>query len=108
TDILLLMQTEIGEAFEPAAAGKGGSSSMPHKRNPVGAIAIRANHRRVAGLIATIVLAQEQEHERGAGGWAAEWQTMRELFLLAAGSLERLRDMLAGLDVDSRRMRENL
>ncbi len=108
TDVLLLMQTEVGEAFEPAAAGKGGSSSMPHKRNPVGAIAIRANHRRVSGMMATIAFGLEQEHERGAGGWAAEWETLRDLFVLSAGSLEKLREILAGLEVDPARMRENL
>jgi 3-carboxy-cis,cis-muconate cycloisomerase len=108
TDVLLLMQTEVGEAFEPAAGGKGGSSTMPHKRNPVGAAAIRANHRRVAGLVATIVMILEQEHERAPGGWSAEWETLRDLFCLAGGSAERLRDMLAGLEVDPARMRENL
>lgn len=108
TDVLLLMQTEVAEVFEPAAAGKGGSSTMPHKRNPVGSVAIRANHRRIAGLMATMTLSLEQEHERAAGGWAAEWETMRELFVLAAGSVEKLRDMLNGLEVDPKRMRDNL
>ena len=107
-DVLLLMQSEVGEAFEPAAPGKGGSSTMPHKRNPVGAAAIRANHRRVAGLVATIVAGMEQEHERAPGGWAAEWQTLRDLFSLAGGSAERLRTMLEGLEVDPARMRQNL
>jgi 3-carboxy-cis,cis-muconate cycloisomerase len=102
------MQTEVGEAFEPAAAGKGGSSAMPHKRNPVGAAAIRANHRRIAGLVAAMVMSLEQEHERAAGGWAAEWETMRGLFCLAGGGAERLREMLAGLEVDPARMRQNL
>jgi 3-carboxy-cis,cis-muconate cycloisomerase len=108
TDILLLMQTEVGEVHEPAAAGKGGSSSMPHKRNPVGSIAIRANHRRISGMMATITLGFEQEHERAAGAWAAEWETMRDLFALSAGSLEKLREMLEGLEVDPARMRQNL
>jgi 3-carboxy-cis,cis-muconate cycloisomerase len=108
TDVMLLMQTEVGEAFEPAGAGKGGSSTMPHKRNPVGAAAIRANHRRIAGFMATLVMSLEQEHERASGGWAAEWETLRELFVLSAGSLERLREMLQGLEVDPQRMRENL
>jgi len=81
---------------------------MPHKRNPVGAIAIRANHRRIAGLLATLAIALESEHERGAGGWAAEWETLRDLFTLSGGSLERLRDVLAGLEVNPERMRANL
>jgi 3-carboxy-cis,cis-muconate cycloisomerase len=107
-DILLLMQSEVAEAFEPAGAGKGGSSTLPHKRNPVGAAAIRANHRRVAGMMATVTAGLEQEHERAAGAWAAEWETLRDLFMLSAGSIERLREMLAGLEVDRARMRANL
>ena len=108
TDVLLLMQSEVGEAFEPSAPGKGGSSTLPHKRNPVGAAAIRANHRRVVGLMATMTMALEQEHERAAGAWAAEWETLRDLFMLTAGSVERLKEMLSGLEVDPARMRENL
>ena len=102
------MQTEVGEAFEPAGAGKGGSSTLPHKRNPVGAAAIRANHRRISGIMATLTIGLEQEHERAPGAWQAEWETLRELFILAAGSIERLAEMLAGLEVDEARMRENL
>ncbi len=108
TDVTLLMQSEVAEAFEPAAPGKGGSSTMPHKRNPVGAAAIRANHRRIAGFIATLTLGLEQEHERSAGAWAAEWETLKDLFVLSAGSIERLRDILQGLEVDPERMRANL
>jgi 3-carboxy-cis,cis-muconate cycloisomerase len=108
TDVALLMQTEVGEVFEPAAPGKGGSSTLPHKRNPVGSIAIRANHRRISGMMATIAMGLEQEHERAAGAWAAEWETLRELFVLSAGSIERLREMLSGLEVDPERMRRNL
>jgi 3-carboxy-cis,cis-muconate cycloisomerase len=108
TDVMLLMQTEVGEASEPSAEGKGGSSTMPHKRNPIGAAAIRANHRRIAGLVASLCMSMEQEHERGAGGWSAEWESLRELFCLSAGSVERLRDMLAGLELDAARMRQNL
>jgi 3-carboxy-cis,cis-muconate cycloisomerase len=108
TDVLLLMQTEVAEALEPAAGGKGGSSTMPHKRNPVGAAAIRANHRRVVGLFSTLAFGLEQEHERAPGAWSAEWETLREMFALAGGSVERLRDMLAGLEIDASRMRANL
>lgn len=108
TDILLLMQSEVGEVLEPAAAGKGGSSSMPHKRNPVGSIAIRANHQRISGLLATVTSGLVQEHERAAGAWQAEWEPMRELFVLSAGSLEKLRDMLEGLEINAARMRDNL
>ena len=108
TDIMLMMQPEVAEAFEPAAAGRGGSSTMPHKRNPVGAIAIRANHRRIAGLVATMLMAAEAEHERGAGGWGAEWRTIADLFTLTGGSAEHLAEMLTGLELDPVRMRANL
>ncbi len=108
TDVMLLMQSEVGEAFEPAASGKGGSSTMPHKRNPIGAATVRANHRRVAGHMATLAMSLEAEHERPPGGWAAEWETLRDLFVLSAGSVERLREMLHGLEVDPGRMRDNL
>ncbi len=108
TDVLLLMQTEVAEAFEPAAPGKGGSSTLPHKRNPVGGAAIRANHRRISGMMATLTMGLEQEHERAPGAWAAEWETLRELFVLSAGSLERLREIVSGLEVDPARMRANL
>lgn len=108
TDIALLMQTEVAEVFEPSAPGKGGSSTLPHKRNPVGSTAIRANHRRISGMMATLTMALEQENERAAGAWAAEGETLRELFVLSAGSIEKLREMLSGLEVDPARMRQNL
>lgn len=108
TDLALLMQPEVGEVSEPAAAGKGGSSTMPHKRNPVGAASVRANHRRAVGLIATLAMSLEAEHERAPGGWAAEWETLRDLFILSAGSVERTREMLSGLEVDPAAMRDNL
>jgi 3-carboxy-cis,cis-muconate cycloisomerase len=68
-DVSLLMQTEIAEVFEPAGKGKGGSSTMPHKRNPVSSIAILANAQRVPNLIATLLSAQIQDHERATGTW---------------------------------------
>ncbi len=108
TDIMLMMQPEVAEAFEPAAAGRGGSSTMPHKRNPIGAAAIRANHRRIAGLVATMLMAGEAEHERAPGGWGAEWQTIADLFTLAGGSAGHLAEMLVGLELDPDRMRANL
>jgi len=108
TDVIFLMQTEVGEAFEPAAEGKGGSSTMPHKRNPVGSIAIRANHLRVVGLMTVILGAAPVEAERAAGSWQAEWETLRDLFILVAGSLERIREMLEGLEVNPLRMKKNL
>jgi 3-carboxy-cis,cis-muconate cycloisomerase len=107
-DISLLMQTEVGEAFEPAAAGKGGSSTMPHKRNPVGCAAILAASIRVPGLVSVMLTAMVQEHERGLGGWHAEWDTLPEIVCLAAGALAQLTQVLEGLELDPARMAENL
>jgi 3-carboxy-cis,cis-muconate cycloisomerase len=108
TDVILLMQTEVGEVFEPAAEGRGGSSTMPHKRNPVASIAICANHTRIVGAVAAILAGPSIQAERAAGSWQAEWETLRDLFILAAGSLERLRVMLEGLEVNPSQMKKNL
>jgi 3-carboxy-cis,cis-muconate cycloisomerase len=107
-DIALLMQTEVGEAFEPAAGGKGGSSTMPHKRNPVACAAILAAAVRVPGLVSTMLAAMVQEHERGLGDWHAEWDTLPEIVCLAAGALAQLVQVLDGLELDPVRMGENL
>ncbi|MEJ0069592.1 MAG: 3-carboxy-cis,cis-muconate cycloisomerase [Pseudomonadota bacterium] len=107
-DVSLLMQTEVGEAFEPAAAGRGGSSTMPHKRNPVAAAAVLAAATRAPGLVATLMTAMLQEHERGLGGWHAEWVALPELAILTAGALSQTADMIAGLEIDTARMRANL
>ena len=87
-DVSLLMQTEVGEAFEPAAPGRGGSSTMPHKRNP-GRLARSCWPRRmrVPALVSTMLAAMVQEHERGLGGWHAEWETLPEICALTAGAL---------------------
>jgi 3-carboxy-cis,cis-muconate cycloisomerase len=107
-DVALLMQAEVGEVAEPTAPGRGGSSSMPHKRNPVGAMAVEAGVRRAHALVSVLLGAMLQEHERGLGGWHAEWETVGELFRLTAGAVARVRDALAGLQVDPVRMRANL
>src|SRR5579871_2440903 len=107
-DVSLLMQTDVGEAFEPAGAGRGGSSTMPHKRNPVAAAAVLAAATRAPGLVATLMSAQVQEHERGLGGWHAEWVALPELVVLAAGALSQTVETIAGLEVDAARMRANL
>ncbi|HXH02115.1 MAG TPA: 3-carboxy-cis,cis-muconate cycloisomerase [Candidatus Competibacteraceae bacterium] len=107
-DLSLLMQTEVGEAFEPAAAGRGGSSTMPHKRNPVGCAVALAAATRVPGLVATMLAAMVQEHERGLGGWHAEWDTLPEICTLTAGAAAHLRHVLEGLEVDMARMARNL
>ena len=107
-DLSLLMQTDVAEVFEPAAAGKGGSSTMPHKRNPVGAAVLIAAATRAPGLVATMFAAMPQEHERSLGLWHAEWQTLPELCGLVSGALQQALLAVPGLEVDSTRMRSNL
>jgi len=107
-DISLHMQTEIDELRETAAGGRGGSSSMPHKRNPVSCAVILANTTRVPGLVSAILAAMVQEDERGLGGWQAEWETLPEIVGLAGGALHHVRAAIAGLEINTARMRENL
>ncbi len=107
-DISLLMQTDVGEAFEPAGEGRGGSSTMPHKRNPVAAASALAASTMAPNLAATIFAAQVQEHERSAGPWHAEWPTLPTLLLVTSGALAAIVDIAEGLEVDEARMRANL
>jgi 3-carboxy-cis,cis-muconate cycloisomerase len=107
-DLALLAQTEVDEAREPATPGRGGSSTMPQKRNPVGASIALAAATRVPGLVATMLHAAVAEHERGLGNWPAEWETLPEIALLAAGALAAMIDVVEALDVDEQRMRANL
>ncbi|VVP82159.1 3-carboxy-cis,cis-muconate cycloisomerase [Pseudomonas fluorescens] len=107
-DISLLMQTEAAEVFEPSAPGKGGSSTMPHKRNPVGAAVLIGAATRVPGLVSTMFSAMPQEHERSLGLWHAEWETLPEICCLVSGSLQQARLLADGLEVDAERMARNL
>lgn len=107
-DISLLMQTEIAEALEGAGEGKGGSSTMPHKRNPVLCAAILANANRLPHLVASILSAMPQEHERSAGLWHSEWEVLSEIMMLTGGSIERAIELIEGLEVDEKRMLANL
>jgi 3-carboxy-cis,cis-muconate cycloisomerase len=107
-DVSLMMQTDVGETFEPAGEGRGGSSTMPHKRNPVSCAVILSAAARAPGLVATLMGALVQEHERGLGGWHAEWLALPELARLTAGALAQSADMIAGLEVDAPRMAANL
>jgi len=107
-DVALLAQTEVAEAFEPAAPGRGGSSTLPHKRNPVASSIALAAAVRAPGLVATMLAAAVQEHERGLGNWPAEWDVLPELCELAAGALAAMRAVVEGLDVDAAQMRANL
>jgi 3-carboxy-cis,cis-muconate cycloisomerase len=107
-DVSLMMQTDVAEAFEPAGAGRGGSSTMPHKRNPVASAVALSAATMAPNLAATIFAAQVQEHERSAGPWHAEWPTLPMLLLVTSGGLAAIVDIAEGLEVDADRMRHNL
>ena len=107
-DVSLMMQTDVAEAFEPSGEGRGGSSTMPHKRNPVAAATVLAAATMAPNLAATIFAAQVQDHERSAGPWHAEWPTLPLLLLVTSGALAATVDIAEGLEVDVARMRRNL
>ncbi|HEY5015524.1 MAG TPA: lyase family protein, partial [Streptosporangiaceae bacterium] len=115
-DVTLLAQTEVGEVSEgaPAVGGtgggprRGGSSAMPNKSNPVAAVAILGCARQAGGLLATLVASAEQEHQRAAGAWHAEWQPFSHLLQLAVAAASWARDLLENLTVDTARMTGNL
>jgi 3-carboxy-cis,cis-muconate cycloisomerase len=106
-DVVLLAQTEVGEVRE-GGGDRGGSSAMPHKHNPVAAIATLAGARQAPGLVANLLAAMEHEHERAAGAWHAEWGPLRELLRATGSAAAWLRDCLGHLEVDPERMRANL
>ncbi len=107
-DVSLMMQTDVAEAFEPSGEGRGGSSTMPHKRNPVAAATALAAATMAPNLAATMFAAQVQDHERSAGPWHAEWPTLPMLLLVTSGALAAIVDIAEGLEVDPARMRVNL
>lgn len=107
TDIASLMQAEIGEVTE-GGEGRGGSSTMPHKRNPVACAALRAIHARMPGLASTMLLAMPQEHERGLGLWQAEWEVVPEAFRLTSASIAYATDLTENVEVHPERMQANL
>jgi 3-carboxy-cis,cis-muconate cycloisomerase len=107
-DVSLMMQTDVGEAFEPSGEGRGGSSTMPHKRNPVAAASALGAATMAPNLAATIFAAQVGEHERSAGPWHAEWPTLPALMLVTSGGLAAIVDIAEGMEVDVARMRVNL
>ena len=106
-DVALLAQSEVGELREGGAPGRGGSSAMAHKRNPVASVSVVACTTRVPGLVATLLAAMPQEHERAAGGWQAEWGTLSDLLTLVGSAAAWAADLLGNLEVDAERMREN-
>jgi 3-carboxy-cis,cis-muconate cycloisomerase len=107
-DVSLLMQPEIGEASEPAGDGRGGSSSMPHKRNPVGCLAALEAAQRTPGLAATLLAQLSPEHERGIGQWQSQWFTLRDLLCSTCSALAAMAEVLEGLQIDERAMWANL
>ena len=107
-DISLMAQTEVAEVAEPSAPGKGGSSTMPHKQNPVGCAVILAAAIRVPALVSTMLTSMVQEHERGLGGWHAEWETLPEICTLAGGAVAQAATVLGGLQIHENRMAENI
>ena len=107
-DIALHAQTEIAELAEPVVQGRGGSSTMPHKRNPVACSAVLACAMRVPALVSTMLTAMVQEQERAIGGWQAEWETLPEIASLTSSALNQLRGVMSGLSANPARMRSNI
>ena len=107
-DVKLLMQTEVAEVYEPFHEGRGSSSTMPQKRNPISSLYIHATAALVRQNAAALLEAAVADHERSTGPWEIEWIALPEIFLLASGCLRQTRDMVAGLQVDAARMRANL
>ncbi|HEY5431729.1 MAG TPA: hypothetical protein VIK04_21635 [Solirubrobacteraceae bacterium] len=111
-DVTLLSQQEVAECREgdgtDPARPRGGSSAMAHKHNPVGAVSVLACAKRTPGLVASSLAAMEQEHERAAGAWQAEWGTYSDLLALTGSAAAWARELLERLEVDPDRMRANL
>jgi len=107
-DLTLLAQTEVDEVAERSDGGRGGSSTLPHKRNPVGAVRCTACARLVRGAAATLLASMPQEHERATGAWHAEWPALGESLALTGGAAHSLREALDGLEVHPERMRRSL
>ena len=107
-DLKLMMQTEVGEVYEPYAHGRGSSSTMPQKRNPISSCYIHAGISVVRQHVAALLDAMVADHERSTGPWQIEWIVLPEAFCLIAGALKQTRFVLDGLVVDQRRMRDNL
>jgi len=108
-DVTLLAQTEVAELAEGTDdPRRGGSSAMPHKRNPVASVLVLGCARRAPGLLATLAAAAEQEHQRAAGAWHAEWETLSDLLRLTGSAASWSAALLTGLRVDAVRMRANL
>jgi 3-carboxy-cis,cis-muconate cycloisomerase len=107
-DVKLLMQTEVDEVYEPFHQGRGSSSTMPQKRNPISSVYITAQTAMVKQLVAALLEAMIEDHERATGPWEIEWIALPEIFMLSAGALAQTRFLVEGLQVNEKKMRENL
>jgi 3-carboxy-cis,cis-muconate cycloisomerase len=107
-DVKLLMQTEVEEVYEPFHEGRGSSSTMPQKRNPISSVYITAQAAVVKQHVAALLEAQVEDHERSTGPWEIEWIVLPEIFMLSAGALAQTRFVTAGLQVNEKKMKENL
>lgn len=107
-DISLLMQSEVGEASEPGGEGRGGSSTMPNKRNPTACVLTLAAAHRVPGLVASFLSAMLQEHERGVGGWQGEWPVVAGVVQSTGVAIASMAEVAEGLSVDTQKMRLNI
>ena len=107
-DVKLMMQTEVEEVYEPFHEGRGSSSTMPQKRNPISCVYITAQTGVVRTQVAALLNAMEQDHERATGQWEIEWIVLPEIFVLSAGCLAQTRFLVSGLQVDEKKMRANL
>jgi 3-carboxy-cis,cis-muconate cycloisomerase len=107
-DVSLLMQSEVAEAAEPGGAGRGGSSAMPHKHNPIACSLTLAAAHRVPGLVSTFLSSMVQEHERGVGGWQAEWPTVAAVVQSTGLAVASMAEVAEGMKVDPARMRANI
>ena len=108
TDVVALSATEVGEVSEPHLPGRGGSSAMPHKRNPISSTVILAAAQTSAGLAGSLFASMTAAQERPAGAWHAEWHALPQLFALAAGALREAKSLASGLVPDPARMSHNL
>lgn len=107
-DVILMAQTEVGEVAEPAGEGRGSSSTLPHKRNPILSVTAAACARRVFDLSHTMQAALPQEHERAIGAWHSEWEALSDALALTGGAATAVREVTQGLEVYPEKMRENL
>ena len=107
-DVKLLMQTEVEEVQEPFHQGRGSSSTMPQKRNPISSVYITAQTAMVKQLVAALLEAMIEDHERATGPWEIEWIALPEIFMLTAGALAQTRFLVEGLHVNEQRMRDNI